>query len=249
VPSKHKNISKYLRSGFFEGIKSFRDFEARTDELCANSIEVGDTLEILVEAYLYLNPVLKAKNVWLVGDIPLKIRKELNLPADATGIDGVYEDASGKLIPYQVKYRTNMDTLPFGEVGTFLGITEESLNDRVIFTNARNLADKIIQRKGIRSVRAAQFHDLTEQDFNDIYAWLTDKKPAPKLWAPLPHQKEAIEKITAELKQASRTTAVMACGTGKTLVALWAAEAQEPKTVLVLVPSLALLSQTLPDLV
>jgi superfamily II DNA or RNA helicase len=247
VPSKHKNISKYLRSGFFDGIKTFRDFEARTDELCANSTEVGDTLEILVEAYLYLNPVLKAKNVWLVGDIPLKIRKELNLPADATGIDGVYEDASGKLIPYQVKYRTNMDTLPFGEVGTFLGITEESLNDRVIFTNARNLADKIIQRKGIRSVRAAQFHDLTEQDFKDIYAWLTDKKPAPKLWSPLPHQKEAIEKITAELKQANRTTAVMACGTGKTLVALWAAEAQEPKTVLVLVPSLALLSQTLPD--
>ena len=39
----------------------------------------------------------------------------------------------------------------------------------------------------------------------------------------------------------------MACGTGKTLVALWAAEAQDPKTVLVLVPSLALLSQTLPD--
>ena len=247
MPSKHKNISKYLRSGFFEGIKSFRDFELRTDEVCANSTEVGDTLEILVEAYLYLNPVLKAKNVWLVGDIPLKIRKELNLPADATGIDGVYEDASGKLIPYQVKYRTDMYTLPFGEVGTFLGITEESLNDRVIFTNARNLADKIIQRKGIRSVRAAQFHDLTEEDFKDIYAWLTDKKPAPKLWSPLPHQKEAIEKITAELKQASRTTAVMACGTGKTLVALWAAEAQEPKTVLVLVPSLALLSQTLPD--
>ncbi len=39
----------------------------------------------------------------------------------------------------------------------------------------------------------------------------------------------------------------MACGTGKTLVALWAAEALKPKTVLVLVPSLALLSQTLPD--
>jgi superfamily II DNA or RNA helicase/uncharacterized protein (DUF2384 family) len=64
---------------------------------------------------------------------------------------------------------------------------------------------------------------------------------------PLPHQKEAVENIAAELKQADRTTAVMACGTGKTLVALWAAEAMKPKTVLVLVPSLALLSQTLPD--
>ena len=37
----------------------------------------------------------------------------------------------------------------------------------------------------------------------------------------------------------------MACGTGKTLVSLWAAEEQNPKTVLVLVPSLTLLQQTL----
>jgi hypothetical protein len=37
----------------------------------------------------------------------------------------------------------------------------------------------------------------------------------------------------------------MACGTGKTLVALWAAEQETPKTVLVLVPSLTLLQQTL----
>ena len=37
----------------------------------------------------------------------------------------------------------------------------------------------------------------------------------------------------------------MACGTGKTLVALWAAEQENPKTVLVLVPSLILLQQTL----
>jgi superfamily II DNA or RNA helicase len=38
----------------------------------------------------------------------------------------------------------------------------------------------------------------------------------------------------------------MACGTGKTLVALWATEALRPKTVLVLLPSLTLLQQT-PD--
>jgi len=218
----------------------------RTEKL-ANTKEVGDALEILVEAILHLDKVLSAKNVWVVGDIPLKIRKSLNLPADSKGIDGVYEDASGNIIPYQVKYRTDKETLPYGEVSSFLGITEESLKDRVIFTNARNLAADITKRKGLRSFKAAQFHSLTEEDFTRIHAWLSDKKPAFKRWSPQTHQKEAIEKITAALKVADRTTAVMACGTGKTLVALWAAEAQEPKTVLVLVPSLALLSQTLPD--
>ena len=42
-----------------------------------------------------------------------------------------------------------------------------------------------------------------------------------------------------------RVTAVMACGTGKTLVALWLAEAMKCRSVLVLVPSLALMRQTL----
>ena len=246
MASKHKEALTFLRKGFFEGLKSFREFEARTEKL-ANTKEVGDALEILVEAHLHLDQVLKAKNVWVVGDIPLKIRKSLNLPADSKGIDGVYEDASGNIIPYQVKYRTDKETLPYGEVSSFLGITEESLKDRVIFTNARNLAADITKRKGLRSFKAAQFHSLTEEDFNRIQAWLTDKKPAFKRWSPQTHQKEAIEKITAALKVDDRTAAVMACGTGKTLVALWAAEAQEPKTVLVLVPSLALLSQTLPD--
>ena len=247
MASKHKSAQWSLKQGFFEGIKSFKEFEARAGKL-ANTVEMGDALEILVEALLHLDKVLNAKDVWVVGSIPSNIRKALNLPNDSKGIDGVYEDQAGNYIPYQVKYRTDIDTLPYGEISPFLGITEKSLQDRMIFTNARKLSVDVANRTGVRSFRADKFHELTEADFKGIYAWLTDKKVEPfKRWNPLPHQKEAIEKITAGLKEADRTTAVMACGTGKTLVALWAAEAQDPKTVLVLVPSLALLSQTLPD--
>ena len=246
MPSKHKEAPSFVRRKFFDGLKSFQDFEARSEGL-SNTKEVGDAFEILVEAYLLLNPVLKAKDVWLVGDVPSRIRTRLNLPADTKGIDGVFEDTDGNLIPYQAKYRTDKNILSYTEVSSFLGVTEESLKDRVIFTNARELAADITKRKGLRSVRAAQFHGLKEEDFSWINAWLGDKKSDFEQFSPSTHQKEAVEKITAELEQASRTTAVMACGTGKTLVALWAAEAMEPKTVLVLVPSLALLSQTLPD--
>jgi len=247
VASKHKSAQWFLKQGFFEGIKSFKEFEARTGKL-ADTVEMGDALEILVEALLHLDKVLNAKDVWVVGSIPSNIRKALNLPNDSKGIDGVYEDQAGNYIPYQVKYRTDMDTLPYGEISPFLGITEKSLQDRMIFTNARKLSVDVANRTGVRSFRADKFHELTEADFKGIHAWLTDKKVEPVTrYAPLTHQREAIEKITAGLKEADRTTAVMACGTGKTLVALWAAEAQDPKTVLVLVPSLALLSQTLPD--
>ena len=247
MASKHKSAQRLLKQGFFEGIKSFKEFEVRTGKL-ADTVEMGDALEILVEALLHLDKVLNAKDVWVVGSIPSNIRKALNLPNDSKGIDGVYADQAGNYIPYQVKYRTDMDTLPYGEISPFLGITEKSLQDRMIFTNARKLSVDVANRTGVRSFRADKFHELTEADFRGIHAWLTDKKVEPVTrYAPLTHQREAIEKITAGLKEADRTTAVMACGTGKTLVALWAAEAQDPKTVLVLVPSLALLSQTLPD--
>ena len=247
MTSKHKSAPRFLRKRFFEGIKSFKEFEARVGKL-ADTVEMGDALEILVEAHLHLDEVMKAKDVWVVGSIPQNIRKTLNLPNDSKGIDGVYEDQAGNYIPYQVKYRTDMDTLPYGEISAFLGITEKSLQDRMIFTNARKLSVDVANRTGVRSFRADKFHELTEADFRRINDWLTDKKvETGKRWDPLPHQKAAIEKITEGLKEADRTTAVMACGTGKTLVALWAAEAQDPKTVLVLVPSLALLSQTLPD--
>ena len=247
MASKHKSALWFLKQGFFEGIKSFKEFEARAGKL-ADTVEMGDALEILVEALLHLDKVLNAKDVWVVGSIPTNIRKALNLPNDSKGIDGVYADQAGNYIPYQVKYRTDMDTLPYGEISPFLGITEKSLQDRMIFTNARKLSVDVANRTGVRSFRADKFHELTEADFKGVYAWLTDKKVEPVTrYAPLTHQREAIEKITAGLNEADRTTAVMACGTGKTLVALWAAEAQDPKTVLVLVPSLALLSQTLPD--
>jgi predicted helicase len=71
------------------------------------------------------------------------------------------------------------------------------------------------------------------------------KKLVPTLYSPRPHQQEAIDKILEGLKSDDRVTSVMPCGTGKTLVALWVAERLKGQKILVLVPSLMLLSQTL----
>lgn len=62
-----------------------------------------------------------------------------------------------------------------------------------------------------------------------------------------PHQKEAIDAIARELETEDRCTAVMACGTGKTLTALRLAERQVGPggTVLFLAPSISLVSQVM----
>ena len=62
---------------------------------------------------------------------------------------------------------------------------------------------------------------------------------------PMPHQRKALRDIVPFAKKFRRLTVIMPCGTGKTMVQLWTAEALKPKTVLVLLPSLALLRQTL----
>src|SRR5208337_4082738 len=64
---------------------------------------------------------------------------------------------------------------------------------------------------------------------------------------PDPYQVRALSEIAETLTRSDRAHVVMACGTGKTLVALWAAEQLKPKTILVLVPSLTLLQQTLDE--
>ncbi|WP_375703841.1 DEAD/DEAH box helicase [Bartonella sp. AD13SXNS] len=64
---------------------------------------------------------------------------------------------------------------------------------------------------------------------------------------PRPHQEEAIKKVCEDLKEADRGKLIMACGTGKTFTSLKIAEtlAGKGKRVLFLVPSLALVSQTI----
>jgi predicted helicase len=61
---------------------------------------------------------------------------------------------------------------------------------------------------------------------------------------PRPHQGEALVATEKGLQEFNRVTSIiMACGTGKSLVELWATEALKPKRALVLVPTLSLLKQ------
>ncbi|CDO48684.1 helicase/methyltransferase [Bartonella tribocorum] len=70
------------------------------------------------------------------------------------------------------------------------------------------------------------------------------EQPKKKL---LDHQIEALERVCEGLQEADRGKLIMACGTGKTFTSLKIAEtiAGKGKRVLFLVPSLALMSQTI----
>jgi predicted helicase len=79
-----------------------------------------------------------------------------------------------------------------------------------------------------------------------VYDELSESAPVPDAGIQLrPHQLAALSAATENLARHDRGQLRMACGTGKTLTALRLAEHLETGLVLVLVPSLSLLAQTL----
>lgn len=237
----HHKTSYWIRKGLFDDLRSFSDFENRVNRI-AEEKDRGDVFEIFIEGYLATQSITQRKRHWLVGHIPLQLRERYNLPRDATGIDGIYETHDGSQIAYQVKYRQRRQ-LTFAEVAPFLGLTEK-FSERVIFTNATRLSHKAVART--RWVSGDVFRSLPEAALHAIEAWIKAKRVSRARITPdSRYQTQALADIRAALKSHDRATVVMACGTGKTLVALWAVEEQKPRTVLVLLPSLTLLQQTL----
>jgi superfamily II DNA or RNA helicase len=247
MASKHSQAPYLISKGVFDSIKSFKDFEKRVSLLFeSNTKEQGDAFEIFVEAYLLTQPITQCAVTWLVGSIPVEVRDELNLPNDSKGIDGVFKSTNDVLVPYQVKFRSNRPVLGFNEVAPFLGITEKAV-ERLLITNCDSIAIDVKNRTGIRSLRGVDFDQLTEDDFLVIENWLKAKPAKRAALVPDPYQIEALANINRHLQTHDRGSVIMACGTGKTLVALWAVEQSKAKSILVLLPSLTLLQQTLSE--
>ena len=160
------------------------------------------------------------------------------------GADGVYKTWAGQYNAYQSKFRTGRPALDWQELSTFMGLTDQ-VGERVLFTNCDDLSSVMDDRSGFFCIRGTDLERLTKEDLEAIADWLRGAIFTPKRKEPLPHQSEALEAILAGLDEHDRVTAVMACATGKTLVALWLAERMKAKRILVLVPSLALVRQTL----
>jgi len=240
---RHDRAAAYARSGLFKELRSFAELERRIEQLPTEK-ERGDAFEVFVEAYLSTDEVAQAEEVWVVGKVPGEVRRRLNLPSSDYGYDGVFRTKLDELVPYQAKFRSGRTSLPYAELATFFGISEKA-DRRVVLTNSIAISAVAESRTSFQTTRGGDFDRLDAAQLAAIAAWVEGIAPLPFVRQPRPHQRAALADIEKELSARDRATVVMACGTGKTLVALWAAESAQPKRVLVLVPSLNLLRQTL----
>lgn len=242
--SKHSSANRLLNTGLFDGLTSFADIEDRISALPGNK-ERGDAFEVFAEAYLATQKIAEAQEVWPFEAIPLEQRKTLSLDTGRDmGVDGTYLTIDGELRAYQVKFRSNRPSLTWDELSTFMGLTDQ-VSQRVLFTNCEALPSLMQDRSGFVAIRGSDLDRLEAEDFEAMRQWLRSGQVKLPRKQPKEHQQEALAAIARGLQENDHATVVMACGTGKSLVALWAAEQRDCKTLLVLVPSLALVRQLL----
>ncbi|WP_159983703.1 MULTISPECIES: type ISP restriction/modification enzyme [unclassified Novosphingobium] len=210
--------------------------------------EKGDYFERLAVAFINNDPGMKQEyeDAWLVGDWA----RANGIRASDIGVDVVAKiRGEDTFCAIQCKFYSEGRSIPKAELDKFLsacgmkhfsrGLIIETTG--MSFTaNATALFDDLnVTTIGLDRLEASPI---------DWAAWFQRdqiKVAAPKELRP--HQREALEAIRDGLANADRGKLIMACGTGKTFTGLKIAESMVGVggLVLVLVPSLALMSQTI----
>lgn len=209
----------------------------------------GSKLEQLMLSYLRTDPVYAEQfsDVWLWQDWPGRDGKH------DTGIDLVAVDRiTGSNVAIQCKFYAPTSTISKSDIDSFLSASgREGFSERIIVSttdrwnahaeDAAQGQQVPVRRIGLADLEASvvdwgQFSWATPQVLP-----VTDKKKVR------PHQAKAIDAVRAGLATGDRGKLVMACGTGKTFTSLRLAEEMVGVggSVLFLVPSISLLSQTL----
>jgi len=242
---RHPDAVKFLKASLFDDLDSFSTLEKRVSELPTPQ-DRGMAFEVFAEGYFSTSRQAQARHVWPSNAVPTAVKKKLGLPTPEIGYDGVIETLTGEYHAYQVKFRRSQ-SLIFDDIANVLAIGDKA-DRQVLITNCTRLPERALEgRDRFFGIRGNDLNRLSKADFEAIHGWLEGVEVPHEPKTPRPHQEEAITDILDGLKDNDRVTATMACGTGKTLMSLWVAEHKRLKAqnVLMLVPSLALLRQTL----
>lgn len=221
----------------------------------------GDKFERLMQAYLLTKPAYKSllTDVWLWSDFPYK--DQFGTGGKDTGIDLVCRTHDGEYWAVQCKCYQASNKVDKPMVDSFVSTSSfefETKDGKKTFsfriwidttcdgfnTEARNIVEKLkISRIGLVDLKN------DDVDWEALDSGKKGTEATAKKYDLRPHQKEAFDATTKYFIDHERGKLIMACGTGKTFTSLRIAEAlaTDSHLVLFLVPSIALLSQTLKE--
>jgi len=219
----------------------------------------GDRFERLMQAYLLTDPkyAYQLKKVWLWNEFPAK----LDLGVIDSGIDLVALTDTGEYWAIQCKCFQENAVIDKPAVDSFLSTSSRTFKDEAkntihfsqrIWISTTNKwgpnATEAIKNQH-PAVTRINLHDLQEAfvDWEKLDQGINGELARTAKRDLKPHQKVALESTHEHFKTADRGKLIMACGTGKTFNSLRIAENETngKGLILFLVPSIALLGQTL----
>lgn len=219
----------------------------------------GRRFEELMQRFMLTNPLYTndLDKVWLWTEFPFR----QDLGGKDLGIDLVAKTKSGEYWAIQCKCYAASTTISKEQVDTFLSTSGKYFTSEtgqqlhfarrlwIATTDRWSKEANITLQNQEPPVNRLSLHDLQTApvDWEELYKGKIGKEALTPKKHPRPHQKEAIEKARVYYKKHKRGKMISACGTGKTYIALNIVEEQTRKNgfALFLVPSIALLSQTL----
>src|SRR6478672_2174950 len=238
---------------FIASCPSWEDFWQRTRQLSKN--EMGRAFERLVQLYLQTESEYRTilRQVSLLREVPPDVCRRLNLPSRDEGIDLIACTRHGQYWAIQSKFRSQRyKPLNRRELGTFSSLAFNTCSNIALAVVAHTCSKPVSKRHLMRNtveIGLDRWQSLDQKDWRLIVAKLKGRSVRPEIRRPKPHQQEAISAAKTHFIKdgATRGRLIMPCGTGKSLTAYWIAEALKAKTILVAVPSLALVRQSLTD--
>jgi superfamily II DNA or RNA helicase len=215
--------------------------------------EKGDVFEELVKAYLLLEPeyASKLRHVWLHREVPAAVAEKLKLPVTDQGIDLIAETNDGEFWAIQCKYRQDTDSsLTWREISTFTGLAFgvcRGFAFGIICSTTERITHVLKKQERIGFCALDVWQGLDADFFARLRAHLARKSEPLEPAKPREHQKEAVKAGHQHfvVEKAKRGKLIMPCGSGKSLTAYWIAGKLDARRIVIAVPSLALIRQTL----
>lgn len=249
------NLSNAYKSTFTRILDEYRN-ESLSER------DKGNKFELLMLRYLKTDPIYAntLSEVWLWNDFFAKDQ----FGGKDVGIDLVAETTGGSFWAIQCKCYKADAKIDKPAVDTFLATSGKTFHDRngnkvhFAFRLWIDTTEHGFNREALNSLenQDPEFHRIGLLELeNAMVDWERLDKGScgenaqVKKKSPRDHQKEAIAKVHEYFKDEThdRGKLIMACGTGKTYTSLCIAEKETDSrgTILFLVPSIALLGQTL----
>lgn len=237
-------------------VASIHDILSELRSVAYDERDKGDRFERLMQAYLTVEPQYAQlyDAVWMWTEYPQRgTRKD-------TGIDLVARSRdTGELTAIQCKFFDPSTTVTKPMLDSFLAASSKNLDGKPEFSgrlvistsdNWGSNAEDAVENQN-PPVQRLRVQDLDDSsiDWSQFSLHTPGELTRKAAKQPFPHQKLAISKVVAGFESADRGKLIMACGTGKTFTSLKLVEEVVPLggTVLFLVPSISLLSQTLKE--